>query len=472
MKKNRPVEYIIFIIFFIVCIYIINKNQRFKLDELPTHYIFFAFITKLISGLALWYIFTYFYPNKSISDIYKYFEDGKQFAIILKNSPSDYFNILHGDLPKSLQNLDVYHKMKFWVKPNSYGIYNDNQTIIILSSFLNLITHNNLILTTLYTSTISFFATFVLFKTLVSFLEWKKLFFFILFLLPSIALWTSGLLKETIIFCSLTIVIYFGKKLIYKTEIKNIVGCCIGCFALLISKTYLFGFILPSIVCVIIIRILNIHAIKLFFTSSYVILFLLFIGWSLTHNPIVYNYKNKTEIEKRKEYDRINQISYTNNVLGNNYNLLEMLRFKQADYKFEARIAHAKSLIPTKKIDGQLTNFFACLPYGISNGFSRPHIFEINSLLTCYPAIENLLFLLLLALTVIFPRKLTPNQQLLIFAFGTFIVITYVFLGLLVPVLGNLIRYKAPLLPLLYFCLLTLIDKTKTLNFYHQCIRT
>ena len=94
-----------------------------------------------------------------------------------------------------------------------------------------------------------------------------------------------------------------------------------------------------------------------------------FLIWTYTHNPVIYNYKNKSESEKSKEYDRVNQISYQKNVLGNNYNILEMLRFKQADYNHEAKLAKAKSLVNTKKMNGELSNFFACIPYGISNGF-------------------------------------------------------------------------------------------------------
>ncbi len=464
-------EYFIYLLFFLICIYTILKNKHFKTVEISTNLILFSFFIKTISGITLWFIFTYYYTENTVSDIYKYFEDGKHLALIFKQSPNDFFNILTGKTPNNLQTLDLYHEMKFWVKPNSYGIYNDNQTIIILSSILNLITNNHLILSVLYISSISFVATLTIYKTLASYLEWKKLFFIVLFFLPSIALWTSSLLKETITFCCLAMLIYFGNKLIYTLNLKNSIGFIIGCFALLISKTYLLGFILPSILCIVFIKILKTIKIKLIFFTCYASLICIIITWSLTHNPIKYNYENKTEIEKKKEYDRVNQISYNKNVLGKNYNLLEMLRFKQADYKYEARLANAKSLISTKKMDGQLSNFFLCIPYGLSNGFSRPHIFEVNSILTIYPALENLLFILLFIALFIFPRKLNSNQQLIIFSFGTFIVITFTFLGLLVPVLGNLVRYKAPLLPLLYFCLLTMIDKSKALNLYHKYTR-
>lgn len=465
MTKIKQMEYFFLAFTFLVCLYLHFKNKRLKLEEIPSHWLYLAFISKVLASFSLWYIYTYYYPDKSISDIYKYFNDGHQLALIFKNSPSDFIRIITGNLPIKIQNIELYHQMKFWVKPNTYGIYNDNQTIILVASIFNLITNNTLLLAMLYMSICSFFATIILYKSLSRHIQWKQLFFILLFFLPSISFWTSGLLKESLIFCSLSLLIYFGVKIIEKFKWFTLACFSITSFGLLISKTYLFGFILPSISIIYIIYLLKINNVKIAFLSLYCFIILFIITWTYTHNPVIYNYQNKSEAEKTKEYNRVNQISYQQNVLGNNYNLLEMLRFKQADYKHEARLAKAKSLINTKKIDGQLSNFFACIPYGLSNGFARPHLLEANNPMLVLPAIENLLILFLLLVMFIFPRKLDYTNQILVFAFGTFIVITFIFLGLLVPVLGNLVRYKAPLLPLLIYCLLMLIDKNKLLAY-------
>lgn len=463
MRKIKRMEYFIFIVFFLVCLLVLFKNKRLKLVEIPTGWILIAFLSKLTAGIILWYIYTYYYSDKKISDIYKYFYDGHQLAIILKNNPSDFIQVITGNLPNEIQNIETFEKMKFWVKPNSYGIYNDNQTIILIASMLNLATNNNLILAILLMSISSFFATIIFYKSLHTEIQWKRLFFLLIFFLPSITLWTSGLLKETIIFCALTCFMFFGIRILSKINLISTFGFIISCFVLLVAKTYIFGFVLPSVACIVIIKVFNIRNVKISFATLYAIILIFIITWSLVHNPVTYNYKNKTEIEKSKEFDRVNQISYQQNVLGNNYNLLEMLRFKQADYKHEARLANAKSLINTKKMDGQLSNFFACIPFGLSNGFARPHILEVNNFMLIFPAFENLFILILLLLVFAFPRKLNSEQHLIVFSLGTFVVITFVFLGLLVPVLGNLIRYKAPLLPILFYCILMLIDKNKLL---------
>lgn len=454
-------EFIFITLFILVIIFLVYKTNSLKLDKISITLISFAFLVKMTSGITIWYLYTYYYPDHKISDIYKYFEDGKQLAFIAKNSPSDYLEILKGNLPTQKINLSYFHKMIFWVKPNSYGIYNDNQTIIVLASVLNLISNNQLLVASLYISILSFFAMILLYRTLSPYLEYKKMFFILLFCLPSIALWTTGLLKETIIFWSISTLLYFGKKLLYERNILVLFSFIFCSLILFISKTYLLGFLLPSIVCVLVIKIFKRKNIKLYFITTYIVLIITFITWCLNYNPVHYNFENKTKTERRKEYNRVNHISYNQNVLGNNYNLLEMLRFKQADYIFEAKQANAKSLIPTKKMNGQLSNFFTCIPYGISNGFARPHIFEANSILTLIPAIENFFILSLLFFAFLFSKKLDLNEQILLYSLGTFVVLTYVFLGLLVPVLGNLVRYKAPLLPLLIFCALILLDRSK-----------
>ncbi len=454
-------EYIFFLIIAVFFLFLIIKNETFKLNGIDENYVIYSYLLKLISGIALWYIYTYYYSDKTVNDIYKYFNDGNQLAKIFKNNISDFWSVISGLQLKNADNLRLLNQMKFWIKPNSYGFYNDNQTIIVLSCFLNLICNNNLLLAMLYMSIASFIALFILFKTLSVYLEWKKLFYVLLFVSPSIALWTNGLLKENLILLALTILVFFTNKLVNRINLFYVVGFVFGLLALTITKPYLFGFILPSVICFGFVICMKIKSIKLLFISMYITSILVFITWCYTHNPVIYNYANKSELEKSKEYDRVNQISYQKNVLGNNYNILEMLRFKQADYKHEAKIAKAKSLIYTKKLDGELYNFFICLPYGISNGFARPHIFEIKSLTYLVPSLENLFIIFLFVLIFLFPKKLNLDQKLLVFYYGTFISITFIFIGLLVPVLGNLVRYKAPFLPILFFCLLTIIDKEK-----------
>jgi hypothetical protein len=459
-------------LFFILTSYIVVKHKFYQITEISPLVVRLAFTSKILAGILLWYIYTYYYSNTKISDLYKYFEDGNILATILKNDMQDFFKIISGSLPLKTENVDLYFKLKFWVKPNSYGIYNDNQTIILVNCILSILSNNNILTSTLIISFLSFTASIALYKVLSPFIIWKNVYFAILFLTPSIVLWTSGLLKETLVFISVVGCVYHGIKSVEKFELKNVVYLTTSCFLLLISKTYFLGFLFPSIICVSIITLTKTSKIRTVFISMYCFMIMFFLVWSLTHNPVIYDYKNKTENEKHKEYDRVNQISYSQNVLGNNYNLLEMLRFKQADYKHEARAEKAKSLIETKKMDGSISNLIACIPFGISNGFTRPHIFEANSFMVSIPAVENVFFLILLILSILFHQHLETKKQVLVFGLGTFIVLTYLFLGLLVPVLGNLVRYKAPLLPLLYFCVLIQIDSEKIISFWSKIKRS
>ena len=113
-----------------------------------------------------------------------------------------------------------------------------------------------------------------------------------------------------------------------------------------------------------------------------------------------------------------------------------------------------------------------CEEESIKNlNFRNPSCTNIFSIFCYRRLLENFLIILLFIIILIFPRKLEVDQQNLVFHLGTFVVLTFTFLGLLVPVLGNLVRYKEPLLPLLYFCLLALVDKSKYQSFTSKITR-
>ena len=229
-------------------------------------------------------------------------------------------------------------------------------------------------------------------------------------------------------------------------------------FFLLISKAYYAVFILPTICCIVINIFIKKINIKLIFRTVYLTLFSLFIYWALFHNPITYNYEGKNKKEQIEEYKKITSLSYERNVLGNDFNILEMLRFKQVDYRYEARVKKAKSTIKIKELDGNLINLFECLPLGLINAITRPSLIDINSPLILLPAVENTFILLLFFLAFKFKNQVTNDQRAIDLTLRYFTISMLIFLGILVPVIGNLVRYRAPILPFILILLLFRIN--------------
>jgi hypothetical protein len=163
--------------------------------------------------------------------------------------------------------------------------------------------------------------------------------------------------------------------------------------------------------------------------------------------PAYYNNIEINEYQKEKLISK----SYDENVLGNGWNILEKLKFKQLGNRVEAKREGANSYIHVTTLNGSFMNFLAVLPEGILNSILRPYIWEVKNVLMFVPALENLFLLFLM---VVIPigmavKKDNTIDQVLWFVIF-FILTTATFIGILTPVLGNLVRYKVAFLPLLY----------------------
>lgn len=441
-------------------VWMINKNKLFNYSQTYKKWISIAFLVKIIATIGMWYIYTYYYTDHSVNDIYKYYKDGEILHSLIRNNTSDFIRLIRGQEITNPNTIVKIKELKYWVKINNYGIYNDNQTIILINSLFLFLSNGNMIIQSLYFSTVAFFVTLLLFNSFsIYFLEKKKYLFGILFFTPSLLLWTSGLFKETLIWISLSLLITNTINLMTEeNSFRYLIQMPILIFFLLISKAYYAVFILPTICCIVINIFIKSINIKYIFRTVYLTLFALFIYWALFHNPITYNYEGKNRKEQIEEYKKVTSQSYERNVLGNDFNILEMLRFKQVDYRYEARVKKAKSTIKIKELDGNLINLFECLPLGLINAITRPSLIDINSPLILLPAIENTFILLLFFLAFKFKNQVTNDQRAIDLTLRYFTISMLIFLGILVPVIGNLVRYRAPILPFILILLLFRIN--------------
>ncbi|MGZ4034336.1 MAG: hypothetical protein ACXVP4_05690, partial [Bacteroidia bacterium] len=68
----------------------------FDIESLSHRTISGIFILKIVFGLILWAIYTFYYTNRSTADIYKYFDDSKIVFDTLKTNPTHFFKMLFG----------------------------------------------------------------------------------------------------------------------------------------------------------------------------------------------------------------------------------------------------------------------------------------------------------------------------------------------------------------------------------------
>ena len=116
----------------------------------------------------------------------------------------------------------------------------------------------------------------------------------------------------------------------------------------------------------------------------------------------------------------------------------------------------AGSYMESDLLQPTAASFLAHAPQALVRSLLRPYPWEARNPLLLLPALENLVFLLLLVLAVFFFRR-PEIPQLAGFCF-VFSLLLLLVMGWTSPVLGALVRYRVAAQPFLFLGLLMLID--------------
>lgn len=419
---------ILTILYFSIFCYVILKANFFKDDELSTKWFLSAFALKFLFSVILTLIYTYYYTDRSTSDIYKYFDDSKILFDALKTKPLDYVKMMCGiDNNTAYFNETYYNKMYFWYRAFNSNLFSDSHIIIRFNAFVRLFSFGNFYVHNVFINFISLLGLTAIFKFFKPFFKNNsKVLFYAIFLIPSVLFWGSGLLKEGLILFGLGFLLLSVQQLFVKIKWYYFLLIIISVVILLYTKLYVLAALsIPILAYIIHKKLLPTKPLLSYLYST--------IGLSAFVTAIVLFTKKYSPfdiiIDKHSEFMRYVQHVPTNSSFD----------------------------LP------QLTNWFSIIKYTPNawlNTFIRPYLWESYSPFVLMSSLENLLFIGLLALVFIFPKrdKKLVFQILfcLIFVFTLFTII-----GLMIPIFGALVRYKVPALPFLAIALLMLIDVEK-----------
>lgn len=424
------IKVVYYIAFLLVILWIIKKWKFFHHPALSYKWTLFLFMLKAVASFCLFFIYTYFYPNNRFdNDIFKYYDDGQVMYQAIHESPSNYIRMLSGIGDNKPEIYEQYYKkMNFWIKPIHYEIVNENKTIIRLNAFFSLFTLQNYFINTLLFVFLSFIGLFAIFKVLSEYFSQNKLILALfIFLMPSTIFWSSAILKESIVFFGLGLMIYYLNKLLQTFSIKNFLLFILFSLVLSVSKMYILILILPGIITMILYCFFP--KIKFWLIAVFVHLLMILFYF----NSEYFLHYNFSEITVAKQHDFINYL-------------------------------HSLKIPAGSKIDIPLLSdsFFSFLrntPNALINSLFRPYLFEAHNLTSMMAAIENM-FLILLILLIPFFFKRNKFNNWMWFSLS-FCLMLLILIGLTTPVLGALVRYKVPALPFLLFILITFIDLEK-----------
>lgn len=243
---------IVFCTFYILLFsFIIIKAGLFKLPGLNSAYSIAAFYLKLLVGVLLWYIYAYHYKNRYSSDIFKYFDDGKMMYQVVHSSFSTFLKMVTGIGDSSDTIQGYYYSMKSWINDHNSTFYNNSHFIIRLNALFMFFSGGHYGVHVIFMCFIAFTGLAYLYKFFYAYLaDTPKILFAAIFLFPSVLLWSSGILKEGLVFLGLGLTLYYFRKLLTKEgkTLWNLLAVLLGFIILFEAKAYVLLCIIPGLI--------------------------------------------------------------------------------------------------------------------------------------------------------------------------------------------------------------------------------
>jgi hypothetical protein len=240
-------EILAHIAYFLFFLLLIGSRKYFRSATIPKQILLLGFSMKAFSAI----LFGYFYKAGILTggDTYLYFDDGNIVYSALSIDPFIYFKLAVGSndftpVPKAL--LPYTDAMHFWfdssnyflvrlnalIRPLSFGVYNVHAIIFAFLSFIG---------------------TYHLYQFFENKVISKRLLQFILFGIPSIVFWTSGIHKEAIVIFALGLILKNLDAIIKMNYRKsNVLFTLTGLIILGYIRIYLLAFLMPLMAAMII----------------------------------------------------------------------------------------------------------------------------------------------------------------------------------------------------------------------------
>ena len=132
-------EYFLTLSYTLLFIFLIRKLSFFNINGLSFRILSTIFVIKILAGILLSFIYTYYYTDRSTADIFKYFDDSKIMYDALFQKPSDFFRMLFGIENNSAYfDKTYYATMNNWYRVYDSNIYNESHTIIRFNALIRI----------------------------------------------------------------------------------------------------------------------------------------------------------------------------------------------------------------------------------------------------------------------------------------------------------------------------------------------
>lgn len=479
-------------------VFLIARLSFFRELGVSIRWVQLAFVFKVMSGVLLYLIYTRYYSDRSTADIFKYFDDSSVMFNAAFDKPLDFIRMMTGIGNDSAYfNKTYYSVMNHWNRPYGAAMSNDTHSIIrfnALARFFSLGYYNVHSVILNFLSLIGLSGIFLFLKRLVP--SHKRILFLVVFFLPGVLFWGSGVLKEGLLFFGLGTLLYSFTRFISEDGRLRKGGywwggvLMIAMFFLTTVKPYALLAIFPGIFALRINQLMGKGSWKTVLAVYAGGVVLVFAGQMVGVNVLQKLVEKQTDFvalaeggtyietldqdtlyipshyHSSIEFDqqKVNGLA-TESLLSVQYRDKDsesadsILIISTTQFKVLLDYGNAGSKIDIAKLEPTFWSFIKTAPMAFVNGLMRPFPWNARSPFMLLALMENLILMVLLII-MIFKFKGEGVYWSYWWVVVLFSLIIILLTGWVTPVVGAIVRYKVPALPFLCAALLAISDRS------------
>lgn len=469
----QHLEYLVLGILVLISLFSVKRSIG---QSIKWRYILLSFILKVSAGLFFVYVYTDIYGGGELTaDAGRFMAESKAIFEIHAISPSTFWSIILHLPSLASENPELLANIPHWVADDA-ALLNDSQNVLRWNALLHFISGGKIIFHTLFFATLTFIAS----VDLLQFLSKRStipvwILFLLCTLVPSIAFWGANMLKEPFVFIGICVLIRgVFDTLNWKRRLWRI---ALGFSLMVMFKPYVLVALLVGIVFYFLSQKLlpSISTWKklLVFSFSGIVIFIA----SGVHRPFtqiiskqqedfinvrdggIYLYSESDSIYHLYEgnipnvgiFDEVLLVNKKTTVSSfvpeKRYQIKYITLQPGEEFTIKHNLGRSGSGIKVLPIDNDIVNMIRMVPMNLINVLLRPLPTDPGNWLKHLSFLENVLLITISTLTFLFRRKRIDIQSKhLILGMGLFLFILIQFIGWTTPVLGAIVRYKAPAL--------------------------
>lgn len=477
-------QWILPVIYTFIFILLINKWKFFAIDGISKKAVAAVFILKIIAGTTAWFVFSRYYAS---GDILSYFQDGNTLFYILLNDPGRFFNIVFAGAPCT--------ELLIWNGPYEAAGYNTARTMSLLNMIFRFFSFGNFHVHTVILNFLSLTGLVAIYKTFSGYIvSYKKIFFFAVFLIPSVLFWGSSVLKEGfLMFVSGMLIYLSGAGLRTKYSWKDIALIFLFVILHLLIKLYVLIALLPGFIVNAWIARDSSKQLVPKYLLVLSVSFVMLAGFAMISHRLdvpgmladkqttairearggvyLYNDQKVVCIDYEKQEEQLEWLKDSSCRIkkGSDYifwyqhNMSHPYSVKNSDdtsvFFLAYTIKGANSVTDVPELKPTMISMVKNIPAAIWHSLSAPSIWNLKKRMYILPAIENLLFMGMVLFTLMFAGRSGDKKPMVLFCLSFGLILLF-FAGISAPAAGTLIRYKVPALLFLAIAFVLVLENS------------